>query len=131
METELTLSIVPPLWMQKFGEIEDCRDQDANTVVMTFKTRNEAENVRCFTQVSTGFRCMDMRNFGLFLFQAANLGAKFKGRVLQISWFKPKTTSVTTEPEDDEAKDEENRVQQQFLTKDHLSTQKAGRELTV
>uniref|UniRef100_A0A674MU62 RNA binding motif protein 27 n=1 Tax=Takifugu rubripes TaxID=31033 RepID=A0A674MU62_TAKRU len=69
----------------KFGEIEDCRDQDANTVVMTFKTRNEAEN-------------------------AANLGAKFKGRVLQISWFKPKTPSVTTEPEDDESKDEENRV---------------------
>lgn len=44
-------------------------------------------------------------------FQAANLGAKFKGRVLQISWYKPKTASVTTEPEDNEAKDEENRVQ--------------------
>uniref|UniRef100_H3DLI3 RNA binding motif protein 27 n=1 Tax=Tetraodon nigroviridis TaxID=99883 RepID=H3DLI3_TETNG len=76
----------------KFGEIEDCRDQDANTVVMTFKTRNDAEN-------------------------AANLGAQFKGRMLQISWYKPKTPSVTTEPEDDEAKDEENRVQH-FLTKE-------------
>ncbi|XP_056911505.1 RNA-binding protein 27 isoform X2 [Takifugu flavidus] len=74
----------------KFGEIEDCRDQDANTVVMTFKTRNEAEN-------------------------AANLGAKFKGRVLQISWFKPKTPSVTTEPEDDESKDEENREANSYL----------------
>lgn len=69
--------------------------------------------------------CMDLRNFGIFVFQAANLGAKFKGRVLQISWFKPKTPSVTTEPEDDESKDEENRVHQQFLMKKHLPTQKA------
>ncbi|XP_030293602.1 RNA-binding protein 27 isoform X2 [Sparus aurata] len=67
----------------KFGEIEDIRDQDANSVIMTFKTRSEAEN-------------------------AANQGAKFKGRVLQISWFKPKTPSVTTEPEEVEAKDEDN-----------------------
>ncbi|XP_041657613.1 RNA-binding protein 27 isoform X3 [Cheilinus undulatus] len=67
----------------KFGEIEDVRDQDANTVIMTFKTRSEAEN-------------------------AANQGAKFKGRVLQISWYKPKTPSVTTEPEEEEAKDEDN-----------------------
>ncbi|XP_042355158.1 RNA-binding protein 27 isoform X1 [Plectropomus leopardus] len=66
----------------KFGEIEDVRDQDANSVVMTFKTRSEAEN-------------------------AANQGAKFKGRVLQISWYKPKTPSVTTEPEEEEAKDED------------------------
>ncbi|XP_028323217.1 RNA-binding protein 27 isoform X2 [Gouania willdenowi] len=67
----------------KFGEIEDLRDQDTNSVVMTFKTRIEAEN-------------------------AANHGAKFKGRVLQISWYKPKTPSVTTEPEEEEAKDEDN-----------------------
>ncbi|XP_074527522.1 RNA-binding protein 27 isoform X2 [Halichoeres trimaculatus] len=67
----------------KFGEIEEVREQDANTVVMTFKTRSEAEN-------------------------AANQGAKFKGRVLQISWYKPKTPSVTTEPEEEEAKDEDN-----------------------
>lgn len=67
----------------KFGEIEELRDQDANSVVMTFKTRSEAEN-------------------------AANQGAKFKGRVLQISWYKPKTPSVTTEPEEEEAKDEDN-----------------------
>uniref|UniRef100_A0A3Q2D1R1 RNA binding motif protein 27 n=1 Tax=Cyprinodon variegatus TaxID=28743 RepID=A0A3Q2D1R1_CYPVA len=38
---------------------------------------------------------------------AANQGAKFKGRVLQISWYKPKTSSVTSEPEVEEAKDEE------------------------
>ncbi|XP_060911156.1 RNA-binding protein 27 isoform X1 [Labrus mixtus] len=67
----------------KFGDIEDIRDQDANTVIMTFKTRSEAEN-------------------------AANQGAKFKGRVLQISWYKPKTPSVTTEPEEEESKDEDN-----------------------
>ncbi|KAM6907882.1 RNA-binding protein 27 [Xenentodon cancila] len=66
----------------KFGEIEELQDQDANSVIMTFKTRSEAEN-------------------------AANQGAKFKGRVLQISWYKPKTPSVTTEPEEDEAKDED------------------------
>ncbi|XP_030009888.1 RNA-binding protein 27 isoform X3 [Sphaeramia orbicularis] len=66
----------------KFGEIEDLRDQDANSVVMTFKTRSEAEN-------------------------AANQGAKFKGRVLQISWYKPKTPSVTTEPEEEESKEED------------------------
>lgn len=66
----------------KFGEIEDLRDHDATSVVMTFKTRSEAEN-------------------------AANQGAKFKGRVLQISWYKPKTPSVTTEPEEEEAKEED------------------------
>uniref|UniRef100_A0A8D3CB36 RNA binding motif protein 27 n=1 Tax=Scophthalmus maximus TaxID=52904 RepID=A0A8D3CB36_SCOMX len=61
----------------KFGEVEDLRDQDANSVVMTFKTRSEAEN-------------------------AANQGAKFKGRVLQISWYKPKMPSIATEPEEEE-----------------------------
>ncbi|XP_021167570.2 RNA-binding protein 27 isoform X1 [Fundulus heteroclitus] len=66
----------------KFGEIEELRDTDANTVIITFKTRSEAEN-------------------------AANLGAKFKGRVLQISWYKPKTSLVASEPEVEEAKDEE------------------------
>ncbi|XP_037125116.1 RNA-binding protein 27 isoform X1 [Syngnathus acus] len=67
----------------KFGDLEELRDQDATSVVMTFKTRSEAEN-------------------------AANQGAKFKGRVLQISWYKPKTPSVTTEPEEEEPKDDDN-----------------------
>ncbi|XP_030649423.1 RNA-binding protein 27 [Chanos chanos] len=65
----------------KFGEVEELRDQDANSVVMTFKTRGEAEN-------------------------AANQGAKFKGRLLQISWYKPKTPSVSAEPEEEEAKED-------------------------
>ncbi|XP_061658879.1 RNA-binding protein 27 isoform X2 [Syngnathoides biaculeatus] len=73
----------------KFGDLEDLRDQDATSVIMTFKTRSEAEN-------------------------AANQGAKFKGRVLQISWHKPKTPSVTTEPEEEDSKDDD-------------STQKEGR----
>uniref|UniRef100_A0A3Q3WSJ9 Uncharacterized protein n=1 Tax=Mola mola TaxID=94237 RepID=A0A3Q3WSJ9_MOLML len=73
----------------KFGEIEDVRDQDAS-VILTFKTRSEAEN-------------------------AANQGAKFKGRVLQISWYKPKTPSVTTEPEEEEAKDEDNTEVKSYL----------------
>ncbi|XP_077360860.1 RNA-binding protein 27 isoform X2 [Festucalex cinctus] len=67
----------------KFGDVEDVREQDATSVVMTFKTRSEAEN-------------------------AANQGAKFKGRALQISWYKPKTPSATTEPDEDEAKDDDN-----------------------
>lgn len=67
----------------KFGEIEELRDQDATSVVLTFKTRSEAEN-------------------------AANQGAKFKGRLLQISWYKPKTPSVTTEPKEVESNKEMN-----------------------
>nr|XP_057943868.1 RNA-binding protein 27 isoform X3 [Doryrhamphus excisus] len=66
-----------------FGDIEDLRDHDAAGVIVTFKTRSEAEN-------------------------AANQGAKFKDRVLQISWYKPKTPSVTTEPEEEEPKDDDN-----------------------
>lgn len=50
------------------------------------------------------------------LLQAANQGAKFKGRVLQISWYKPKTPSVTTEPEEEESKDEENKVRSNVNT---------------
>ncbi|XP_026051409.1 RNA-binding protein 27-like isoform X4 [Carassius auratus] len=65
----------------KFGEIEELRDHDASSVVMTFKTRSEAEN-------------------------AANQGAKFKGRILQISWYRPKTPSVSTETEEEESKKE-------------------------
>ncbi|XP_017276923.1 RNA-binding protein 27 isoform X3 [Kryptolebias marmoratus] len=67
----------------KFGEIEELRDQDATSVILTFKTRSEAEN-------------------------AANQGAMFKGRFLHMSWYKPKTPSVTAEPEEEEAKDEDN-----------------------
>lgn len=48
--------------------------------------------------------------FMFLAFQAANQGAKFKGRMLQISWYKPKTPSVTTEPEEEEAKDEDSTV---------------------
>ncbi|XP_036403903.1 RNA-binding protein 27-like isoform X1 [Megalops cyprinoides] len=66
----------------KFGEIEELRDHDATSVVVTFKTRSDAEN-------------------------AANQGAKFKGRTLQMSWYKPKTPSVSTEPEEEESKEEE------------------------
>ncbi|XP_051955495.1 LOW QUALITY PROTEIN: RNA-binding protein 27 [Xyrauchen texanus] len=67
----------------KFGEIEELRDQDATSVVMTFKTRCEAEN-------------------------AANQGAKFKGRILQISWYKPKIPSLSTEPVEESSKEDVN-----------------------
>ncbi|CAL8265480.1 unnamed protein product [Merluccius merluccius] len=78
----------------KFGEVEDLRDQDATSVVMTFRTRSEAENV-------------SLKRFTDRLVNAANQGAKFKGRVLQISWYKPKTPSVSAEPEEEEAKEED------------------------
>ena len=32
---------------------------------------------------------------------------KFKGRMLQISWYKPKTPSVTAEPEEEDPKEED------------------------
>ncbi|KAJ8352456.1 hypothetical protein SKAU_G00239320 [Synaphobranchus kaupii] len=67
----------------KFGDIEELRDHDATSVVMTFRTRSDAEN-------------------------AANQGAKFKGRTLQMSWYKPKTPSVSTEAEEEESKEEIN-----------------------
>ncbi|XP_029113371.1 RNA-binding protein 27 isoform X1 [Scleropages formosus] len=66
----------------KFGEIEELHDHDTASVVLTFKTRGDAEN-------------------------AANQGAKFKGRTLQMSWYKQKTPSVSTEPEEEESKEEE------------------------
>ncbi|XP_058852973.1 RNA-binding protein 27-like isoform X3 [Acipenser ruthenus] len=66
----------------KFGEVEELHDYDATSIVVTFRTRSEAEN-------------------------AANQGARFKGRTLQISWYKPKTQSISTEPDEEEAKEEE------------------------
>lgn len=88
---------------------------------MTFKTRSEAENVSqmeisrtcsVVLRVQSWWKLSKELAFIRFCFalQAANQGAKFKGRVLQISWYKPKTPSVTTEPEEEEAKDDDNTV---------------------
>lgn len=63
----------------------------------------------CFTSTKSA-KAVSATLVLFFVFQAANQGAKFKGRVLQISWYKPKTPSVTTEPEEEEAKDEDNTV---------------------
>uniref|UniRef100_A0A4W3GQR6 RNA binding motif protein 27 n=1 Tax=Callorhinchus milii TaxID=7868 RepID=A0A4W3GQR6_CALMI len=65
----------------KFGEVEDLQDDIPLSVRLTFKSRIEAEN-------------------------AANQGAKFKGRNLQISWYKTKAPSVSTEAEEEETKEE-------------------------
>ncbi|POI28620.1 hypothetical protein CIB84_007630, partial [Bambusicola thoracicus] len=66
----------------KFGDIEDLQEEDSPlSVVLTFKSRSEAEN-------------------------AANQGSKFKDRRLQISWYKPKVPSVSTEVEEEESKEE-------------------------
>ncbi|NXG32193.1 RBM27 protein, partial [Dromaius novaehollandiae] len=66
----------------KFGDIEDLQEEDSPlSVVLTFKSRSEAEN-------------------------AANQGSRFKDRRLQISWYKPKVPSVSTEIEEEEPKEE-------------------------
>ncbi|CAH2277056.1 RNA-binding 27 [Pelobates cultripes] len=78
----------------KFGEVEDLNEEEfPPSVILTFKTRQEAEN-------------------------AANQGSKFKGRKLQVSWHKPKTPSVTTEIEEVESKEEENDTSDPFLHED-------------
>ncbi|XP_005996150.1 RNA-binding protein 27 [Latimeria chalumnae] len=78
----------------KFGEVENLKEEDSPlSVMITFKTRLEAEN-------------------------AANQGARFKGRTLQISWYRPKAPSVSTEPEEEETKEEETETADLFLHED-------------
>ncbi|XP_038628075.1 RNA-binding protein 27 isoform X2 [Tachyglossus aculeatus] len=78
----------------KFGDIEDLQEEDSPlSVVLTFKSRSEAEN-------------------------AANQGSKFKDRRLQISWHKPKVPSVSTETEEEEVKEEETETSDLFLHDD-------------
>uniref|UniRef100_UPI00398EA9F7 RNA-binding protein 27 isoform X1 n=1 Tax=Pristiophorus japonicus TaxID=55135 RepID=UPI00398EA9F7 len=76
----------------KFGEVEDFQ-ADTLSVRLAFKSRIEAEN-------------------------AANQGAKFKGRNLQISWYKPKAPSVSTEPEEEETKEEASEPVDPFFRED-------------
>nr|XP_060621143.1 RNA-binding protein 27 isoform X1 [Anolis sagrei ordinatus] len=78
----------------KFGDIEGLQEEDSPlSVVLTFKSRSEAEN-------------------------AANQGLKFKDRRLQISWHKPKVPSVSTETEEEEPKEEETETSDLFLPED-------------
>ncbi|KFO55617.1 RNA-binding protein 27, partial [Corvus brachyrhynchos] len=78
----------------KFGDIEDLQEEDSPlSVVVTFKSRSEAEN-------------------------AANQGSRFKDRRLQISWHKPKVPSVSTEVEEEESKEEETETSDLFLHED-------------
>ncbi|XP_064017765.1 RNA-binding protein 27 isoform X4 [Pogoniulus pusillus] len=78
----------------KFGDIEDLQEEDSPlSVVLTFKSRSEAEN-------------------------AANQGSHFKDRRLQISWYKPKVPSVSTEIEEEESKEEETETSDLFLHED-------------
>ncbi|XP_025901606.1 RNA-binding protein 27 isoform X2 [Nothoprocta perdicaria] len=78
----------------KFGDIEDLQEEDSPlSVVLTFKSRSEAEN-------------------------AANQGSRFKDRKLQISWYKPKVPSVSTETEEEESKEEETETSDLFLHED-------------
>ncbi|XP_064314288.1 RNA-binding protein 27 isoform X2 [Phalacrocorax carbo] len=78
----------------KFGDIEDLQEEDSPlSVVLTFKSRSEAEN-------------------------AANQGCRFKDRRLQISWYKPKVPSVSTEIEEEESKEEETETSDLFLHED-------------
>ncbi|XP_067852171.1 RNA-binding protein 27 isoform X1 [Heptranchias perlo] len=77
----------------KFGEVEDFQEDTPLSVRIAFKSRIEAEN-------------------------AANQGAKFKGRNLQISWYKPKAPSVSTEPEEEETKEEASEPVDPFFRED-------------
>ncbi|XP_072923434.1 RNA-binding protein 27 isoform X1 [Hemitrygon akajei] len=77
----------------KYGEVEDFQEDTPLSVRITFKTRIEAEN-------------------------AANQGTKFKGRNLQISWYKPKAPSVSTEPEEEETKEEASEPVDPFFRED-------------
>ncbi|PKU36164.1 rna-binding protein 27 [Limosa lapponica baueri] len=82
------------LQVEKFGDIEDLQEEDSPlSVVLTFKSRSEAEN-------------------------AANQGSRFKDRRLQISWYKPKVPSVSTEIEEEESKEEETETSDLFLHED-------------
>ncbi|NXY48762.1 RBM27 protein, partial [Ceuthmochares aereus] len=51
-------------------------------------------------------------------FSAANQGSQFKDRRLQISWYKPKVPSVSTEVEEEESKEEETETSDLFLHED-------------
>ncbi|NWX39712.1 RBM27 protein, partial [Steatornis caripensis] len=51
-------------------------------------------------------------------FSAANQGSQFKDRRLQISWYKPKVPSVSTEIEEEESKEEETETSDLFLHED-------------
>lgn len=45
--------------------------------------------------------------------QAANQGAKFKGRFLEIAWYTPKLPSVSSEPSEEDPKEETKAVRLQ------------------
>ncbi|XP_040200517.1 RNA-binding protein 27 isoform X3 [Rana temporaria] len=78
----------------KFGEVDDLKEEEfPPTVILTFKTRQEAEN-------------------------AANQGSKFKGRKLTVCWHKPKIPSMSTETEEEESKEEEAETSDPFLHED-------------
>ncbi|XP_066447355.1 RNA-binding protein 27 isoform X2 [Eleutherodactylus coqui] len=78
----------------KFGDIDDLKEEEfPPSVILTFKTRQEAEN-------------------------AANQGSKFKGRKLIVCWHKPKMPSLSTEVEEEEPKEEEAETSDPFLHED-------------
>lgn len=82
--------------------MEDVRHQDSSgATVVTFKTRSEAENVGHMTPI-TGPAWVSsalMPPAGA-VFQAANQGAKFKGRLLHLSWYNSKAKTSTVTPQD-------------------------------
>ncbi|XP_063784181.1 RNA-binding protein 27 isoform X2 [Pseudophryne corroboree] len=78
----------------KFGDVDDLKEEEfPPTVILTFKTRQDAEN-------------------------AANQGSKFKGRKLIVCWHKPKTPSISTGIEEEEPKEEEVVTSDPFLHED-------------
>ncbi|XP_023694092.2 RNA-binding protein 27-like isoform X6 [Paramormyrops kingsleyae] len=62
----------------RFGEIVELQEQEPPGIVVTFRTRAEAE-------------------------KAANQGSQFKDRLLQIAWYRPKAASVPGAEEEKES----------------------------
>lgn len=91
--------------------MEDIRHQDSSgAAVVTFKTRSEAENVSLVNPIAGSGRVPPVLipPAGA-VFQAANQGAKFKGRLLHLSWYnnKAKTTNVTPQDQQEEPQDQD------------------------
>lgn len=93
--------------------MEDVRHHEAGgAAVVTFKTRSEAENVGHVTHtMGPGVVLPPLTPPVGAVFQAANQGAKFKGRLLHISWYnKPKTPSTAPQQEEEEPQDQDSTV---------------------
>uniref|UniRef100_A0A8C9G2P9 RBM27 protein n=1 Tax=Pavo cristatus TaxID=9049 RepID=A0A8C9G2P9_PAVCR len=94
------------------GKISQLKDElktsSAASTPSKLKSKTEVSTVQCTAHLSSVTVSND----------AANQGSKFKDRRLQISWYKPKVPSVSTEVEEEESKEEETETSDLFLHED-------------